>query len=115
MSSLSFSPSVFIFLYMSVSVCDVCIYVCVCVCVCVCTMASMWRPEDNLKCQFSPSILFDSGCIVHHHMHQTSKPASFALILCFCQASPHTIWELDPCYLFLLSFFKIPLSCYIHI
>lgn len=72
---LSLSLSLFPSPSLSPPVCkSVCVYLCVGVCICVCTLVRMllhhpmgrvWRSEDNLRCQPSPSTLFGTRFPVH--------------------------------------------------
>lgn len=50
----------------------------------------MWRSEDNLRCQFPLSTLFETGSfLVLHCICQTSWSQSFWGCSCLCFPSPH--------------------------
>lgn len=100
-----------------------CAHVCQCVCLCVCvwcvyawlgyihTTAHLWRSENNLECQSSPSMYLKHGLLFCYcFIDQASWPDHFQRFCCLWPSSHHRSTGLTGMHCIYIIFISIPVS-----
>lgn len=78
-----------------------CVGVSVCLSVCRRDMHAtvcVWRSEDSVGCSYSPSVLFESGSLVHHCIPQASSPVSIWVFRCHLPPHSRNAWMAEKRY-----------------